>query len=200
MLERPKKQTTAFVDPQFDHTPFDDPMVRAAMSGDRNAFAALFDQHYELIYRVAFQYTRNRSDAEDVAQETCVKLARHLSSYRFESKFTTWLYRLTLNTAKDLHRKACRKYERAMPDGFDGPGKQPTPERIALTREFIKTVEALPEKLKAAVLLVFRDGLSHRQAADALGCAETTVSWRIHEARKVLARQLNDEDMGSSHA
>lgn len=69
---------------------------------------------------------------------------------------------MTLNTAKDWHRKAYRKREHPWPEAFDVAGPDPSPERVALTREALKTVEALPEKLKAAVLLVFRDGLSHR--------------------------------------
>lgn len=179
---------------------YDDPLIRDAMAGDRHAFAALFDKHYDLIYRIALHHSRNQTDAQDIAQDTCVKLARKLNSYRFESKFTTWLYRLTLNTAKDWQRKACRRYERAWPEEFDPVGHEATPERRAITREFLGAVEQLPEKLKSAVLLVFRDGLSHSQAANSLGCAETTISWRIHEARKVLAQLSNDEDLGNSHA
>ncbi|NKB45560.1 MAG: sigma-70 family RNA polymerase sigma factor [Alphaproteobacteria bacterium] len=181
-------------------TAFDDPVIRAAIAGDKQAFAALFDKHYDLIYRIALQYTRNQTDAQDIAQDTCVKLARKLGCCRFESKFTTWLYRLTLNTAKDWQRKACRRYEKSWPEEFDPVGPEATPERRAITREFLRAVEDLPEKLKSAVLLVFRDGLSHGQAADSLGCAETTVSWRIHEARKVLSRQWQHEDLGNSHA
>lgn len=179
--------------------PIDDPVIHAAIAGDRAAFAALFDRHYDLIYRVAFQYTRKQADAEDIAQETCVKLARKIHLYRFESKFTTWLYRLTLNTAKDWQRKAHRRYETAWPEEFDVAAPATSPERNAIAHETLAAIEGLPRKLKAAVLLVFKDGLSHSQAADALGCAESTVSWRIHEARKVLARQ-HSEDMENSHA
>jgi RNA polymerase sigma-70 factor, ECF subfamily len=178
----------------------DAPLIRAAIKGDRQAFAALFDRHYDLIYRVALKYTRKPADAEDIAQETCVKLARKLQTYRFESKFTTWLYRLTLNTAKDWQRKAYRRYEKAWPEDFDIAATATSPERHAIAHETLGAIEDLPGKLKAAVLLVFRDGLSHSQAAHALGCAETTVSWRIHEARKVLAAQDHEENMGNSHA
>jgi RNA polymerase sigma-70 factor, ECF subfamily len=183
-----------------DATETDDQIIHAAINGDRRAFAALFDRHYDLIYRVALKYTRKPADAEDIAQETSVKLARKLQTYRFESKFTTWLYRLTLNTAKDWQRKACHKYEKSWPEGFDVPAAATSPERHVIAREALGAVEALPKKLKAAVLLVFRDGLSHSQAALALGCAETTISWRIHEARKTLATQDEQEDLGNNHA
>lgn len=180
--------------------PFYDPIIQAAITGDRQAFATLFDHHYDLIYRVALQYTRKQADAEDIAQETSVKLARKLQTYRFESKFTTWLYRLTLNTAKDWQRKAYRRYEKSWPEDFDIAAPASSPERHAIAHEALSAIESLPKKLKAAVLLVFKDGLSHSQAAEALGCAETTVSWRIHEARKVLAAQDDEENIGNSHA
>lgn len=199
--DRAKRQYTDQDAQSSGRLKFEDPVIRAAIAGDRQAFATLFDQHYDLIYRIALQYTRNQTDAEDIAQETCVKLARKLHLYRFESKFTTWLYRLTLNTAKDWQSKACRRYEKEWPEGFDIAGSAPSPERRAITREALGAIEHLPQKLKAAVLLVFRDGLSHSQAAQALDCAETTVSWRIHEARKVLLAQEQDEDeMRNSHA
>ena len=118
---RAKRQYTDQDTPFPGRPEFEDPVIRAAIAGDRQAFATLFDRHYDLIYRIALQYTRNQPDAEDIAQETCVKLARKLHSYRFKSKFTTWLYRLTLDTAKDWQRKACHKYEKSWPEGFDVP-------------------------------------------------------------------------------
>ncbi len=180
--------------PQEDTT-----LIAAAQSGDRRAFANLIDRHYDLIYRIAYHHLRNAEDAADVAQDTCVKLASKLSSFRFESKFSTWLYRLTANTATDWLRKTQRRREQALPEHqeFKAPG--PTPERQVAAREGLAAVEALPDKLKAAVLLVFRDGLNHREAAEELGCAETTVSWRIHEARKLLAESFPNTG-GARHA
>lgn len=184
---------------------FDDAATRAtleaAMSGNRAAFTTLFETHYDLIYRIAFKYSRNPDHAADIAQETCVKLARKLNSYRFDAKFSTWLYRLTINTAKDWQSKAYRKHENSWPEGFDVAVATPTPERQTSTRELLSLVERLPRKLKDAVLLVFRDGLSHGQAAAALGCAETTISWRIHEARKALTSlSTSPTDKQSNHA
>lgn len=161
--------------------------IEAASAGDRAAFAALINSHYELIYRIAFKHVRKHDQAEDIAQETCVKLARKLPSFNFDAQFTTWLYRLTVNTAIDWQRKAHRKHERNWPKDFDRPTAAPSPERQTATKELIGLVESLPRKLRDAVLLVFRDGLSHGQAAAQLGCAESTVSWRIHEARKALS-------------
>lgn len=181
MANKSEHNAEPFNDPQLSTT------LRAAIAGDRAAFTALFEAHYDLIYRIAFKYARNPDHAEDIAQETCVKLARKLGTYRFDAKFSTWLYRLTLNTAKDWHRKAYRRRETSWPEDFDICATAPSPERQSSTRELLGLVETLPKKLRAAVVLVFRDGLSHSQAASALGCAETTISWRIHEARKTLS-------------
>jgi RNA polymerase sigma-70 factor (ECF subfamily) len=168
----------------------DDALIQAAQAGDRSAFSALIDSHYDLIYRIAYHHLRNAEDAADVAQDTCVKLAAKLSSFRFESKFSTWLYRLTANTATDWQRRRQRRRERAMPETYELKAHGASPERQAAAREGLAAIEALPDKLRAAVLLVFRDGLNHREAAEELGCAETTVSWRIHVARKLLAEAL----------
>lgn len=174
--------------------------LRAAINGDRAAFATLVECHYDLIYRIAFKYVRNPDQAEDIAQDTCVKLARKLATYRFDAKFSTWLYRLTLNTAKDWHRKAYRRHESSWPENFDVSASTPSPERQTSTRELLGLVERLPKKLRDAVVLVFRDGLSHSQAASTLGCAEATVSWRIHEARKTLSSISDPVDPGPRHA
>lgn len=194
MADTIKREKALFNDPDLSAT------LHAAMAGDRAAFATLFDAHYDLIYRIAFKYIRNPDHAEDIAQETCVKLARKLDTYHFEAKFTTWLYRLTINTAKDWQRKAYRKHEKSWPEDFDVVAPTPTPERQTATREILGIVETLPKKLRDAVVLVFCDGLSHSQAALKLGCAETTVSWRIHEARKALASTLDTTDTGHRHA
>ncbi|MEQ9111642.1 MAG: RNA polymerase sigma factor [Rhodospirillaceae bacterium] len=185
--EQPADSGTVELSPVSD-------LINSAIAGNRNAFTVLFDQHYELIYRIAFQMVRTQSDAEDIAQDTCIKMARKLHTYKFEANFTTWLYRLTQNTAKDWLRKAYRKHERPLPEGFDMAANMPSPERQAAARETLGLIDQLPRKIKAAVLLVFRDGLSHREAADTLGCAETTVSWRIHQARKILSDTLQPDD------
>lgn len=194
MANKTERKTEPFNDRELSK------VLRAAIDGNRSAFAAVLEAHYDLIYRIAFKYLRNPDHAEDIAQETCVKLARKLNTYRFDAKFTTWLYRLTVNTAKDWQRKAYLKHEKSWPEGFDIGASAPSPERQTATRELLGLVETLPKKLRDTVVLVFRDGLSHGQAASALGCAETTISWRIHEARKTLSSLSDTTDTGPRHA
>ena len=80
-------------------------LVQRAIDGDRAAFAALISRHYDTMFRVAWKYCGNREDAEDIAQDVCVRLGKTLQSFHGQSKFSTWLYRVVLNATRDHHRK-----------------------------------------------------------------------------------------------
>ena len=86
------------------HDIADEELVRRAQKGDRAAFATLVNRYYDKILGFAYRGCGQRQDAEDMAQEVCVKLAQNLSSFRFESKFSTWFYRLGMNAIQDYHR------------------------------------------------------------------------------------------------
>ncbi|MCB1419670.1 MAG: RNA polymerase sigma factor, partial [Notoacmeibacter sp.] len=79
-----------------------------AAAGSRAAFSRLVSENYDLIHRVALKWSGNRDDAEDIAQTVCVKLGQAIRSFRGEAKFSTWLYRLTINAAQDHHRARAR--------------------------------------------------------------------------------------------
>ena len=83
----------------------DKALIRAAQGGDAQAFEQLLEAHYDTMYRFAYKWCGNRADAEDVTQQSCLKLARALDSYRFESAFTSWLYRVVINCARDWSRR-----------------------------------------------------------------------------------------------
>jgi RNA polymerase sigma-70 factor (ECF subfamily) len=160
-----------------------------AAGGDENAFTCLLERHYDLIFKVAFKWCGDRDEAGDIAQDVCVKLVRSIGSFDGRSKFKTWLYRITINTAKDRH-KAGRRYvpEAQAEFAAEASNSQAVtePERhVALTRA-LDGLNALPAKLRDAVMLVYVEDLSHKEAAQVLGCAETTISWRIFKARRKL--------------
>lgn len=164
-------------------------LVGRARDGDRDAFGRLVERHYDFIHRVAWRWAGNRSDAEDIAQDVCVRLGRAIRSYRGGSAFTTWLYALTLNAARDLRRKSMRETVKteafgvhALVSGADAvePVADDPAERMWAA------VRTLPEKQREAVLLVYGEGMSHGEAADVMGSAEATVSWHVHEAKKRL--------------
>ena len=84
--------------------------IRLAQQGDRAAFETLLNNHYDTMFRFAYKWCGSHADAEDVTQQACIKLARTLTQFRFESAFTTWLYRLVVNCAKDWQRSQSRHW------------------------------------------------------------------------------------------
>jgi len=171
----------------------DNELARQAGGGDRDAFAHLVGRHYDGIYRLAYRWCHSLADAQDIAQEVCLKLAARIGSFDGRSAFSTWLYRIVINTAKDFSRRAGtrQRHEAAFAQNqvADAPGPEAAQDADPHA-PLQRALDRLPEKQKSAVLLVLGQGLSHREAAQVLGCFEATVSWRIHQARKKLGRLL----------
>jgi RNA polymerase sigma-70 factor (ECF subfamily) len=147
------------------------------------------------MYRTAYHFVGRRSDAEDVTQEACVKLVQHLGSYRFEAPFRAWVGSIVVNAARDFLRAKARKaaHEAPLFDDLE-IADHGDPEQLASARQALRAISRLPEDVRAAVVLVFCDGLSHAEAGMVLGCAESTVSWRVHEARKRLRAEGEGND------
>ena len=170
-------------------------LVKLSVDGDIAAYAHLVKRHYMTVYRVSYKWCGIREDAEDITHEVFIKLAQKLKTFRQKSSFKTWLYRITINTAKDFHRKHAAKHTYETAFALEqGPGN-PTPlrdEHLDATRLY-KALNKLPEKQKSTILLVFSEGLNHREAAQVLNCSETTISWRIFQARKKLKKSMEHE-------
>lgn len=169
-------------------------LIERALSGDHLSFAALVDCHYMTVYRYAYQWSRSREDAEDITQEVFIRLADKIHLYDKRAKFTTWLYRITANCARDYARKSRGWKSRKMPDPPDDEmtaSPNPGPENRMIAKSILAVIDRLPEKQKEAVLLVYAEGLSHKEAARVIGCAETTVSWRIFQAKRRLKKVLS---------
>ncbi|MDX1975963.1 MAG: RNA polymerase sigma factor [Rickettsiales bacterium] len=167
--------------------------VKQAVSGNSAAFSQLIEAHYMTIYKIAYKWCGKREDAQDITQEICVRLPEKLSSFKGNSTFVTWLYRLTINATKDYYRKSGRiaGRELAFTEGFDVASSEvPADEKLMAEQEFA-LVRQLPEAIYDAVLLVFAEGMSHGEAARVLGCAETTISWRIFQARRLLKERVS---------
>ena len=170
-------------------------LVKLSVDGDTKAYAHLIKRHYMTVYRISYKWCGIREDAEDITHEVFIKLAQKLKTFRQKSSFKTWLYRITINTAKDFTRRHVtrRVYENAF--AFEPESNNPEPPRddhLEAARLY-KKLDKLPEKQKMAVLLVFSEGLSHKEAARVLHCPEATVSWRIFQARKTLKKSLEYE-------
>ncbi|QFY63811.1 RNA polymerase sigma factor (plasmid) [Rhizobium grahamii] len=159
-------------------------LIEQARAGDRNAFARLIEANYDFIHAVAWRWCGNAADAEDISQDVCIKLGAAIRGFNGASRFRTWLYTLTLNAARDHRRKVFREASRIT--AFASEPIAAGASDDALSAEVWVAVRALPDKQCDAVLLIYGEGLTHSQAADIMGCSESTVSWHVHEARKRL--------------
>ena len=176
----------------------DGALARRAAAGDRDAFAALLERHYERIFRVGARVLGDADEAADLAQDVCVALPARLASWRGESRFTTWLYRVVVNAARDaLRRKdARRRGERSFAETealLRIDDASPACESGWLRR----ALGQLPEDLRATVFLVLEEELRHAEAGEVLGVSESTVSWRMHEVRKRLRALAAGGEEGS---
>jgi len=167
----------------------DDHLALAASRGDESAFVVLIERNYDRIYRLAWGWCGDRTEAEDVAQEVCVKLGPAIRSWRGEASFATWVYRIVFTTATDRlrRRRRVRPVEpsvmASLVEATAGPAGEPTGEVIVLHGQLWDEVRRLPDQQRDAVLLVYGEDLSHAEAAAVMGCSEKTVSWHLHAAR-----------------
>lgn len=166
-------------------------LIRLSCQGDAGAFRALLDMHYRTVYKMAFHLCGHKEDAEDITQMACLKISQNIMGYKGESKFTTWIYTIVLNTFRDWtdNRGNTGKGKMVLQDTLPASDN---PETSAHVNAQLRKLSALPKDERETVVLVFAHGLSHKEAAEVLGCAESTVSWRVHEVRKKLGSAGKD--------
>lgn len=168
-------------------------LIKKAQSGNASAFEALVNDYYEVMFKMAYKYCGNQRDAEDITQEACIKLARNIDKFKGQSKFTSWLYVLVINTAKDWFRSQNRHPEGTEMVETIAQSTEDADEKLYAAQVW-EEVHKLPEDQKESVLMVIGQGLSHAEAAQASGVKESTISWRIHEARKTLSALFGKEE------
>lgn len=162
-------------------------LVARAANGDAAAFAELIEAQYDRIYRTAWRWCGHRDDAEDIAQEVCVKIGQGIARFDGRSAFSSWVYRITLNAVRDWQRAGARRGRHADAYAEVAPTEAAADQEAAVTSSQLwDAVRSLPEKQRDAVLLVYAEELSHAEAATIMGVREATVSFHVHEARKTL--------------
>jgi len=182
-------------------------MVKAVVDGDATAYRGLVEKYQGRVYGMIYGMVRNREDARDITQDAFVKAYRKLDTFRIESSFYTWLYKVAMNLAIDFLRKKKRRggvgeFDEgiATRDGTgavaevhraDSPRK--VVERKQLYKAIMDALEKLPEDQKQVVLLRELEGLSYKEIAEVMGIAEGTVMSRLFYARKKLQALLADE-------
>ena len=181
----------------------DQQLVERAQRGDKQAFGLLVEKYQRKLARLISRLVRDPGEVEDVTQEAFVKAYRALPSFRGDSAFYTWLYRIGINTAKNylvaMGRRAptSTDVEAEEAEGFDGGEllrEISTPESLLLTKEIAGTVnqaiEALPEELRSAIQLRELEGMSYEEIAKLMDCPVGTVRSRIFRAREAIAERL----------
>ncbi|HSE92786.1 MAG TPA: sigma-70 family RNA polymerase sigma factor [Methylomirabilota bacterium] len=179
----------------------DQALVERSRNGDLAAFEPLVEKYRERVWRLAYNYLRDREEAWDVAQEAFVRAWQALPSFRGQSAFYTWLFRIVVNVATDRARpRAARgrafgtetvpeeEWERVMVDQEAGP--EDTAARAEQRERIRRGLEALPEHHRAIIMLSDLEGLSYREIAQVLQIPMGTVMSRLHNARKRLREVL----------
>ena len=187
----------------------DQQLVQRAQRGDLRAFDLLVLKYQGRIAALVSRYVSDVGEVEDVTQEAFIKAYRALGKFRGDSAFYTWLYRIAANAAKNhLVAKGRRPGAHATiedAEGFDEGGmlsESASPEALAMGGELAEVVEsalkALPDELKAALMLREFDGLSYDDIADVLGCPVGTVRSRIFRAREAVDQRVKEQISGGS--
>jgi len=181
----------------------DQQLVERAQRGDKHAFELLVVKYQRKLGRLLSRFIRDPAEVEDVAQEAFIKAYRALPSFRGDSAFYTWLYRIGINTAKNylvaLGRRAptTTEFDSEEAENFeDGDQLRDlnTPEAELMTRQIAATVnqtmEELPEELRTAITLREIEGMSYEDIANVMNCPIGTVRSRIFRARETIADRL----------
>jgi len=179
-------------------------LIKQAQGGDSQAFGELVRQHHSNVFGQIVRMVRNETDAKDIEQLTWIKVWQKIDTFRFESAFSSWLYRIATFTTLDAIRK--RKSKREVELGLEGDyepcldvaSEVAAPEQIRhldrkeIRQRFMEALETLAPHHRDALLLRENDGLSYAEIAEKLKCKTGTVMSRIFNARKAIQSKMKD--------
>ncbi|ETA72388.1 MULTISPECIES: RNA polymerase sigma factor [Mesorhizobium] len=184
-----------------DPADYDMRLVRRALARDAGAFRTIIKTHNQRLYRLARGILRNDAEAEDVVQEAYVRAFANLAAFRGDASLATWLSRIVINEALGRLRK--RRRTVAMPESPEAQvirfplNPSDDPERTMAQRQILALVERATDSLPDIYRMVFVarviEGLSMEETADLLGVRPETVKTRLHRARALLRKALDDE-------
>jgi RNA polymerase sigma-70 factor (ECF subfamily) len=179
----------------------DEELVARSMGGDLDSFNQLVLRWERPIYALAYRVIGREEDARDVAQETFLRAFRALAGFKGQAKFSSWLYRITLNLCRDWIRRERRAPIAQAPEGVDlielASAAEPSESvedlvaRRELGRAVAKAMAMLPEEQRTAIVLKEYHGLTFQEIADLLDCPLSTVKTRLYQGLTVLRKQLD---------
>jgi RNA polymerase sigma-70 factor (ECF subfamily) len=180
-----KKENLA--QPQILNPDDDFSIIKKFIDGDQSAFQILVKRHKEKVRNIVYLTMSNSSLVDDIAQEVFITVYKKLKNFRFESQFTTWLYRITVNKCKDhLRKKNVRRIFMPLQDGEEVSHSVTSVEDNDVSKVVMDAVSKLPAKLRIPLLLKDIEGFSYQEIADSLECEMGTVKSRIFRARERL--------------
>jgi len=174
-------------------------LIERAARGDGAAFSELMSAHEGRMYAVALRMCGNREDAQDCLQDAMIRVFKAISGFKGQSSFSTWVYRITMNTCLDELRRRKNRQNTSL-DGLLDTGWAPsddldTPERHALAsekrREIERAIAELPEDMRSAIVLRDVQGFAYDEIAQMLGANVGTIKSRISRGREKLREKLS---------
>ncbi len=166
-------------------------LVKRFIDGDESAFAVLVQRHKEKVRNIVYLTMSSSNSVDDIAQDVFLTVYRNLNNFRFESQFTTWLYRITVNKCRDYMRKIkIRNIFTPLKEAEEKTGDTTAPESNDIAGIVQKAIRQLPEKLRVPLLLKDIEGMSYQEIAETVQCEIGTVKSRIFRAREGLKNLL----------
>jgi RNA polymerase sigma-70 factor, ECF subfamily len=180
-------------------------LLRRLRDRDERAFRELIETHRDRVYNITYRMLGNRSEAEDIAQEVFITVFKTIDTFREESKFSTWLYRVTVNHCKNRIKYLARRHDRdrdeldEMSGGVNGatvgtPARAPQPDRalegIQMEGILQEAINTLDEEHRAVVILRDVEDLSIEEICEITKLPDGTVKSRLHRARLALRKKL----------
>ena len=189
----------------------DEELVARSIAGDTQSFDQLILRWERPIYALAYRQIGREEDARDIVQDAFLRAFRALPGFKGEAKFSSWLYRITLNLCRDFMRRARRAPFAPTPEGRDvedmASAERSTAESIEdvltrqdLSRHVARAMGTLPEEQRSAILLKEYHGLTFQEIAELQGCPLSTVKTRLYQGLTMLRRELDRRGTGPARA
>ena len=175
-------------------------LVKKSQLGEKAAFEQLVIRHQELVFSLAYKLTGNREMANDVAQESFIRAWKAIEKFRGDSTFSTWIYRITVNTAWTLRKKAKKHKTLNIDDTYEPIviDEKKDPELVAINSDLssllVSALGKLPLEQRIIVELKNIEGRSHKEIADYLDISVTAAKVRLHRAHQKLRLILEEVD------
>ena len=186
-----KEEKEKLAQPQILKLDDDFSLVKRFIDGDESTFRLLVQRHQEKVRNIIYLTLGLSEEVDDIAQEVFITVYRNLKHFRFESQFTTWLYRITVNKCKDyLRKKNVRKIFVPLKEADDRAGHYSSTEEGDISNIVNKAIAKLPYKLRLPLLLKDIEGFSYQEISESLNCEMGTVKSRIFRGRERLKEIL----------